>query len=174
MSCIVHRNKSLTRLLSGAVVAAVTAGAGLLAGGVANADPPTGDLGTLTITPSPGSDLSAASARTSAGCPTTANAANLLITGPVGATNPTFPPANPYLLTTGHAAFSTDGAFDLPFRKTLKDAAVERSTTLQPGEYDLSGQCVDGLAGTVFGTFTGAIYFTTPTLYQTTNPASES
>jgi hypothetical protein len=166
----VCKSRLLARVLSGGLAACLTAWAVLLSGEVASADPAATNLGTLTIIPATGTDIIGASAHTSAACPTTANAANLLITGPIGVANPTFPPDNPYLLTTGSAAFSSVGPFDLPFRKILRDAATERMTTLQPGEYDLTAQCVDGLFQTVFGTFTGAMFFTSMSS-QTSDPS---
>ncbi|MGH3974210.1 MAG: hypothetical protein ACRDS9_12925 [Pseudonocardiaceae bacterium] len=45
-----------------------------------------------TITPPTGSDVTVPTARTSGPCPGTADAANLLVTGPVGAADPAFPP----------------------------------------------------------------------------------
>ncbi|HEY2764097.1 MAG TPA: Ig-like domain repeat protein [Pseudonocardiaceae bacterium] len=160
----------MTRLVSGALVSAM-AGAVLLVGGVANAAPPAGTLGSLTITPATGTDISAVSARTSAACPSNSDSANMLIVGPIGAANPTFPASNPYpIVTTNSATFSTVAPFDLPFRKILRDAATERGTTLQTGEYDITAQCGAGFPFAVTGTFTGAMYFTSPTAYQTTDP----
>src|SRR5581483_2682042 len=83
-SHIVHK-KLLTRLVSGAVVVAVTAGSALLVSSVANAAPPAGTLGFNTITPAEGTDSTAMSSTTSGPCPTEAKAADLQITGPVGA-----------------------------------------------------------------------------------------
>jgi hypothetical protein len=167
----VRKNRFLTRLASGALVAAVAVGGSLLTGGVANAAPPPGTLGTLTITPATGSDTTAPTARTSAPCPTTAQGANLLITGPVGAAAPTFPPDNPYpIVTFTDVSFSTTDPFDLSFELSLKDAAADRGKTLQAGEYDLTAQCVKRLGSGVEGTFTGALFFTSPTAYQTTDP----
>lgn len=162
------KNRFLTRLLSGALVAAVAAGSALLLGGVANAAPPAGTLGTLTITPATGTDVTALNARTSAPCPTSADSSVVFVTGPVGAANPTFPPDNPFpIVTTTKASFSTTDPFDLPFGLTLKDAATDRGTSLQAGEYDVTAKCVKGLTQASFGTFTAAIFFTSPTTYNT-------
>ncbi|HEX5143480.1 MAG TPA: Ig-like domain-containing protein [Mycobacterium sp.] len=169
------KNRLLTWLISVTLVAALTGGV-LLVGSVANAKPPTGSVGTLTITPATGSDTTGMSAHTSAACPPTATAVNMQIIGPVEAApaDQTFPPDNPYLIvTTTHAvgAFSTTDPFDLTLRKILRDAAAERNKTLKAGEYDLTARCVDSLSGqTLFGTFTGAVYFSSPTAYTTTDP----
>ncbi|MGH3672117.1 MAG: Ig-like domain-containing protein, partial [Pseudonocardiaceae bacterium] len=53
---------------------------------------------------------------------------------------------------------------------TLKDAATDRGTTLQAGEYDITAKCVKGLTQESFGTFTAAMYFTSATAYTTTDP----
>ncbi|MGH3687338.1 MAG: Ig-like domain-containing protein [Pseudonocardiaceae bacterium] len=135
--------------------------------GMANAP----SSGSLTITPPTGSDYNAPTARTSGPCPTTADSAVMLLTGPVGVADPTFPPGNPFLiLTTSQVDFSTTDSFDQPFRLTLRDAAADRGKTLKAGEYRLTTQCVNGLTQQVFGTFTGAIFFTSPTVWQTNDP----
>ncbi len=168
------KNRFLTRLVSGTLAVAVVAGSGLFLGGVANAADP---VGSLTITPAAATDVTAVGVRTSGPCPTTANAANMLITGPVvvGKTAPdaTFPAENPYLIVpTSTATFSTLGPFSLPFALTLKDAAKDRGKdALQPGEYDLTAQCIQGrTTQAVVGTFTGVMFFTSPTAYTTTDP----
>jgi hypothetical protein len=161
----------LTGLASGTLVVAVVVGATLLTGRAATAAPPTGTLGSLTITPAIGSDTIAPTARTSGPCPTTANAANMLITGPVGVADPTFPPNNPYpIVTFTEISFSTTDPFDLSFELSLQDAATDRGKPLQAGEYDLTAQCIKRLGGGVEGAFTGAMFFTSPTAWQTTDP----
>jgi hypothetical protein len=167
-----RKNRVLARTVSGTLTVAVAASAALLIGGVATAAPPAGTLGSLTITPPAASDITDPTIHTSGPCPNTAAAANVTLTGPVGATDPTFPPDNPFVIVvTTDAAFSTTAPFSLPFRLTPKDAATDRGKTLQVGEYDVTVRCVDGIAGTtVFGTFTGAMFFTSPTAWQTTDP----
>ncbi|HEY6423396.1 MAG TPA: Ig-like domain-containing protein [Pseudonocardiaceae bacterium] len=150
---------------------AVAAGGALLAAGVANAAPQPGTLGTLTFTPATGSDLTIPTARTSGPCPTTASAANMEVTGPVGAATQTFPPNNPFpIRTTETTSFSTTAAFNIAAGRDLKNAADSRGTQLAAGEYDFTVHCVDQFILTDFGTFTGAIYFTSPTAWQTNNP----
>lgn len=164
---IIVGKKISAQLLSGTLVAVVVAGSAFLMSEIANAAPPAGTLGTLTITPPTGTDITAMSARTSAPCPETADSSVMFITGPVGAATQTFPPDNPFpIVTTTKASFSTIDDFELPFGLTLKDAATDRSTTLAAGEYDLTAKCVKGLTQESFGAFTGAIYFTDPTTYQ--------
>jgi hypothetical protein len=163
----VHK-KLLTRLVSGAVVVAVTAGSALLVSSVANAAPPAGTLGFNTITPAEGTDSTAMSSTTSGPCPTEAKAADLQITGPVGAdpTVATFPPDNPFQVTTLNSiSFSTEGSFTQQLNPVLLDAAQSRGKTIQVGEYDLTTRCLDRFGFTVLGTFTAGIVFDTPTHY---------
>ena len=167
------KKRPLTWLISVTLVAALTGGV-LLVGSVANAADP---VGSLTITPATGTDATAVGVRTSGPCPTTAISANMLITGPVvaGKTAPdaVFPADSPYLIVpTSTATFSTLGPFNLPFALTLKDAAKDRGKdALQSGEYDLTAQCIMGrTTQQVVGTFTGAMFFASPTAYTTTGP----
>jgi hypothetical protein len=170
----VHKNRSSMRLLSGVVVATVTAGSTLLMNGVANADPPAGTLGSDTITPVQGTDIVPMAAMTSAGCTPDPVTADLTIIGPVGAdgTAPdtaTFPSSKPFPVTTiggtETGQFSTLGAFTQQFRLLLRDAAIQRGTTIQVGEYDLTTHCMDQFGFTVLGTFTAGLVFDTPTHY---------
>ena len=58
VSHIVRKKRLSTRLVSGAVVAAVTAGSALLVSGVAGATVPAGSLGSLTTQPASGAPTS--------------------------------------------------------------------------------------------------------------------
>jgi hypothetical protein len=173
---IVHNKKLLTRLLSGVVVAAVTAGSVLLANEAAGADVPPGTLGNVTINPATGTDTSAIDGLTSGPCPAATQAVDQTIVGPVQAdgTAPdataTFPDSNPFPVTgtTGSKlAFSTKRAFDLPFSDTLLNDATARGKTIQAGEYHVVIECTDsfGPSGQVFGTFTGGLIFSDPNNY---------
>ena len=159
------KKRFLTRFVAAPVVVAVTAGGSLLLGGAANASPAPGTLGTLTMTPSTGLDITIVSATTSAGCDPSSNAASMDVTGPIGATTPTFPPGT-NITTTQQNNFSTTNPFTVPEDVSLKQAADTLHTTIQPGEYDFTLTCRDIDFGTAFGTFTGAIFFTDPTHYN--------
>jgi hypothetical protein len=174
VSRVVHKNRSLMRLLPGMVAVTVTAGSVLLVNGVANADRPAGTLGSDTITPAEGSDIVPMAAKTSAGCTPDSATADLTIVGPVGAdgTAPdtaTFPSSKPFPVTTLGGAetgqFSTAGPFTQQFRLLLRDAATQRGTTIQTGEYDLTTHCMDEFGFTVLGTFTSGLVFDSPTHY---------
>jgi hypothetical protein len=143
-------------------------------GGVANAAPPAGTLGTLTFDPTTGSNTQIITATTSRGCDTpdgVTAAARMDVTGPVGAADPTFPPTNPYPITSAQSnTVSTTDPFPIAEGNHLQQAADTRGKPIQAGEYDFTVTCVDADTLQKYGTFTGAIYFTDPTHYQTTDP----
>jgi hypothetical protein len=166
----VHKKKLLTRLVPGAVVAAVTAGSVWLGNGAAGAAVPAGTLGSVAITPATGTDTSSMDGQTSGPCPAATRAVDQTIVGPVRADGPapdataTFPDSNPFPVTgtTGSTlAFSTKRAFHLPFSDTLVNDATLRGKTIQAGEYHVVIECTDsfGPGGQVFGTFTGGLIF---------------
>ncbi len=178
MSHIVFKkNRSLNRLVSGALVVAVAAGSALLLGGLANASTPApGSLGTLSVTPATGTDLTAAAAQLSAACPTNSTSMNVSIIGPVaadGTVAQTATFATPYPIVP-QATPSTAGPFSTPFAFDFKDAAADRggaSNLMQTGQYNFTATCSSGRTTPVAtGTFTGAIYFTSPTAYTSTDP----
>jgi len=162
----VKERKIFRRVVTGAV--ALGASMALLLGGtaVAFAAPP-GTLGILTLTPSVGADTTAPSIRTSAGCsaPNT-DGYNVLVTGP-GAFAAGF-----FIVGTTSANFSTSAPIDSAFGLNMRDAASQLGTTIVPGEYVVTFNCVDTFLGDVNGTFVGSMYFTSPTRYQTTDPAA--
>lgn len=162
------RSRSLRRFAAGSLVVAVTAGGSSLLGGVADAEPHAGTLGTLTFIPLTGSDTEIIKAHTSAGCDAASSAAKMDVTGPVGSTNPVFPPDNPYAIKTAESNdFSNTDPFDIPEANHLKAAADSQGKVLAPGEYDFTVTCVDQDTLKQFGTFTGAIFFTDATHYNT-------
>ncbi|RJQ76318.1 Ig-like domain repeat protein [Pseudonocardiaceae bacterium YIM PH 21723] len=128
------------------------------------AAPPAGSLGSGVVTPATGNDITVAKVHTSAGCSTDSNAYNATITGP-GAFAAGF-----LIADTQNVGFSTTGGFDVQLKESFKDAATDLSTTLQAGEYDITVNCVDDFSLDVKGTFTTAVYFTSPTAYVTSDP----
>ncbi|MGH3933282.1 MAG: Ig-like domain repeat protein [Pseudonocardiaceae bacterium] len=158
-------HKIFRRAVAGAV--ALGAALALMLGSttVAIAAPP-GTIGTLTLTPSVGADTTAPSARTSAGCSADSDGYNAVVTGP-GAFASGF-----FIIGTTSANFSTSGPIDSAFGLNMRDAASQLGTTIVPGEYVVTFNCVDSFLGDVKGTFVGSMYFTSPTRYQTTDPAA--
>ncbi|MGQ0777176.1 MAG: hypothetical protein ACT4NY_22635 [Pseudonocardiales bacterium] len=126
------------------------------------AQPPV--LGTLTFIPATGLDLSIPSLRTSAGCSADANGYNVIVTGPGG-----FAEGFPVVATTS-LGFSATEPIDTGFNINMRDAATLLSTTIEPGEYPVTFNCIDVNTFDVKGTFVGRMFFTTPTNYQTTDP----
>jgi hypothetical protein len=160
--------KVLRRFTIGALTLAAAAAA-LFTAGVAQAAPPAGTLGSLTPRPATGSDLTAITVRTSAGCTQDSDAYNVFVRGP-GA----FGTANGgqgFLMTsTSSAGFSSTAPFDIAFGLNMRDAATDLGTTLVAGEYPVIAQCVDSFLGDVKGTFTASLFFTSATAYQITDP----
>ncbi len=147
------------------VLLAVSGAATLLTGGVANAQTVTGPM---SITPTSGSDLTAASASTSAPCPATSNALHIRLTGPNN--------MNFLITTRTTAGFSTTSPMvGIPFGQTFKDAAAQNtpSTTLVAGTYTATLNCVSGtLGGTIEGSFAASIVFSSPTAWTFSAPAT--
>ncbi|MEV6304393.1 Ig-like domain-containing protein [Actinoplanes sp. NPDC051861] len=153
------KSRTLGVALATAVAATLT-----LIGTPAQAAPPAGTVGSVTADPATGTDLLAPKVRTSAGCPSTADGYNAYLTGP-GAFS-----AGYLIVATQDVNFSTTSPFDIQLRLSFKDAATELGTTIVPGEYDITVNCVDTFLGDVKGTFTGAFWFTSATAYQSTDP----
>ncbi|MGC1733255.1 MAG: hypothetical protein WA731_11440, partial [Pseudonocardiaceae bacterium] len=155
----------MTRFVPSVLAVAVAAGGALLLGGVANAAPPAGTLGTLTFDPPTGTNLTVGNALTSAGCSTGGDSVFLDVVGP--ADSP-FPPGNPYNITTTESTdYSQTDPFTIPFGASLQTAANGRGKPLTAGEYDFTAHCIAGFGGQEFGTFTGAEFFTDPMTYNT-------
>lgn len=135
----------------------------LLAVGTASA----ADIGPLTVAPATGSDLTAPSVTTSAGCPTPSNAYSVRLTGP----------ANMNFLVTGRstAGFSNTAPFTAVFGQTFKDAASLNSppTTIVAGTYRATLNCVSGITGsTIVATFGADIVFSDATHYTAGTPVT--
>ena len=158
-----------------AIIAVMIAGiAAVLTGAVANAVPPAGTLGTLTFNPTSGIDTQTFTVTTSGGCPHTSDpttdpdSADLEVTGPVGAATLTFP-AGTVITSTESNSFSNTDPFSVPLGLDLKSSADILHTTIQPGEYDFTVNCQNSNFLTSSGTFTGAIFFTDSTNWNTGN-----
>jgi hypothetical protein len=124
-------------------------------------------LGTLAFTPATGTDILVPVARTSAGCPTSADGYNAMLTGPVF--------QEPYLIAiTQDVNFSTTSGFPVQLAESFKDAATERGVVLVAGDYQVSVRCVDMFLQDVKAEFTGKITFTSPTEYVTSGSPSPS
>jgi LPXTG-motif cell wall-anchored protein len=132
---------------------------------VAWAEPPAGSLGTLTLQPATGTNITAPVAQTSAGCATDSDSYLAKVYGPGG-----FEPG--LLATDGLQTvnFSTSFGFPVQFTKSMADIALDNQTELVAGTYTVEVTCMDAFAQEAKGTFTTKMYFVTATSYQSTPP----
>lgn len=121
-------------------------------------------LGDLTIKPPTGTDTTAITVTTSAGCATPSDGFSVLLFGPGE-----FAGGVPVRAPTG-TGFSTTAPITAQLERTLADAAAALGTPLVAGTYKLALVCLDRTANTASGMFVGLLYLTSPTAYQTTPP----
>lgn len=157
-----RKNRFLTRLAAGALVVAVAAGGALLIGGMANAAPPPGD-GPLTLLPATGIAETVPTLDTPAPCPETADAYVVRVDGPDD--------FDSVITSNQSAGISFTEPFQTQFGNSMLVISQLVGKPIVPGEYDIFMDCIDSFEGTVFRTFTTAMYFTSPTEYTTTDPA---
>ncbi|MEV6304390.1 hypothetical protein AB0M02_33635 [Actinoplanes sp. NPDC051861] len=126
-------------------------------------------IGTLTFAPPTGTDVLAPEARTSAGCPDTADGYIAFLTGPVF--------AEPFVIVDNQSVnFSTTGPFDVQFKMSFKDAADDRKVTITPGDYLITLHCIDTFLVDVKASFTGTVTFVSATEYGSggANPSTSA
>lgn len=121
----------------------------------AQADP----IGGLIVIPGSGTDLSPIRVRTSAGCPTKANAFYATMKGPG------FPPDGQVVTSNTKAGMSHSFGFDAYFMLIPRDYANRNHATLG-GRYDITVLCINHLTLDSYGEFTGSVQFTSPTHYE--------
>jgi hypothetical protein len=141
-------------------VVTVAAGGGLLSVGVASAQTPPPNLGTLTLTPATGTDASSISALPSGGCtPEGSDGYNVRVTGP---NNFSF-----LIVGTTDAGFDKTGPFPVFFGQTMKDASAlqDPPVPLVAGTYTVTLNCIDTFTTESKGTYTGSLIFSSPTAY---------
>ncbi|MER5464610.1 Ig-like domain-containing protein [Streptomyces sp. NPDC002668] len=158
------KNK-LSRTLAGGLASLVA----VLAGGLILAPSAhAADVGTAAVTPATGSDTSSISLTTSGPCP--ANATNVIVsvTGsgfPAGGQNVV---GNSPIDTYGSTA---DGGLVIPLSQTMRDYANTAGFANLTGKYSFTVTCRTAFNGTSLGDFPGAVWFTSNTAYQNTDPA---
>lgn len=121
----------------------------------AQADP----IGGLIVIPGSGTDLSPIRVRTSAGCPTRANAFYATMKGPG------FPPDGQVVTSNTKAGMSHSFGFDAYFMLIPRDYANRNHATLG-GRYDITVLCINHLTLESYREFTGSVQFTSPTHYE--------
>ncbi|MEU3921713.1 Ig-like domain-containing protein [Streptomyces sp. NPDC029004] len=156
---------TLSRTLAGGLASLVA----VLAGGLILAPSAhAADIGTAVITPATGSDVSSMTLTTSGPCP--ANATNVIVsvTGsgfPAGGQNVV---GNSPISTYGSTA---DGGLIIPLSQTMRDYANTAGFTNLTGKYSFQVTCRTAFNGTSLGDFPAAVWFTSNTAYQNTDPA---
>ncbi len=128
------------------------------------------DLGTLSFLPTTGRDVTPLLATThstgaKAGCPTGTTNVTGVVNGPGGWSD------IPAISNTAQGV-STTADFSIPVTDTFSGLASSNGLTITPGEYDFTLICQDSLGTAVFGTFSGALFFTDATHFQSTNPTN--
>ncbi|MFD4141696.1 MULTISPECIES: Ig-like domain repeat protein [unclassified Streptomyces] len=159
------KNK-LSRSLAGGLASLVA----VLAGGVLLAPAAhAADIGTAAVTPATGSDTSSMSLTTSGPCPDTATNVIVSVTGsgfPAGGQNVV---GNSPIGTYGS---TPDGGLVIPLSQTMRDYANTAGFTNLTGKYTFTVTCRTAFNGTSLGDFPGAVWFTSNTAYQNTDPAA--
>ncbi|RJQ76293.1 hypothetical protein D5S17_18705 [Pseudonocardiaceae bacterium YIM PH 21723] len=104
-------------------------------------------LGTLTVDPATGLDITVPKVHTSAGCSADSDAYNAYVTGP-GAFS-----AGLLIADTNDVGFSKTAGFDVQLKMNMKDAAKDLSTDLTAGTYTVTVNCVNSFSLESKGTF---------------------
>ncbi|MFI5764227.1 Ig-like domain repeat protein [Streptomyces sp. NPDC051563] len=158
------KNRVLRTMALGVAAVTTAFAAGLAGAGAAYAAP----IGTLEINPATGADTSGIAFTTSAACP--ANATNVL----VKVDGSGFPAEG--LNVVGNSPIATyptaaNGGMVIPLTSTMRDYASQAGFTTLQGKYEFTVICRTAFNGTSLGDYTGAIWFTSNTTYQNTDPA---
>ncbi|AWZ16512.1 DUF916 domain-containing protein [Streptomyces sp. ICC1] len=150
--------------VAASAVAAALAGLALTSPTAAQAAP----AGSATVNPATGADTSSIDLTTSAACP--APATNIL----VKVAGKGFPAEGKNVV--GNSPISTygqapSGGINVPLTMTMRDYANEAGFSVLEGRYDLTVVCRKAFGSDTYGDFTGSVWFTSNTAYQTTDPA---
>ncbi|GAA2137209.1 Ig-like domain-containing protein [Kitasatospora kazusensis] len=123
-------------------------------------------IGTLAVNPATGADDSLLNVVTSGSCPGGTNLQTLVFGQGF--------PADGYGVTLNQAqsVFPPDaqGDLNIPLSDTLRSFAQKNGFTTLSGKYEFHMRCRAKLGTTYFGDFVGAIWFTSPTTYTSTDP----
>lgn len=155
------------RSAAGAATAAAAALAGLalILPTAAQAAP----AGSAKINPATGADTGSIDLTTSAACP--GPATNIL----VKVVGKGFPAEGKNVV--GNSPISTygqapSGGITVPMTMTMRDYANEAGFTTLEGRYDLTVVCRKAFGSDTYGDFKGSLWFTSNTVYQSTDPAA--
>ena len=163
--------KRLTRIAAVGATTLALAGASLaLATGAQAAT----QLGTLTFNPASGiadQNISMTTHSTGAqkGCPAgDAQALSAIVTGPGNWA------AGIPVVGFNTASLSTSSEMTVPWEDVFSSLAAVNAAPLQVGRYDVSLYCVNAAGSDYSGQFTGSIWFTSTTNWQSTDPSAKT
>ncbi len=133
------------------------------------ADLPT--LGTLTFTPATGTavdpvSMTTVSSGSATGCPAGSTYVQALAVGPGGWATGII------VLGATSAGVSTSGDFGEPLSDNFAGIASANAIQILAGRYDITMTCQNSLGTTKYGVFTGSLWFTDSTHYQSTAPGT--
>ncbi|HEY0804272.1 MAG TPA: Ig-like domain-containing protein [Pseudonocardiaceae bacterium] len=123
-------------------------------------------VGTLTPSLANGLDTTPFSLTTSAACPGGTNL-SILLTGsgfPAAGVNAVANTAQSIYQTTA------SGGLVVPLTETMRQYANDNGVTTLTGQYNFDLMCRGAFGATSFGDFTGSVWFTDNTHWQSTNP----
>lgn len=158
-------SSKLTRSL-GIGVVAVTALAGTLLLSAAPASAAV--VGTVSVTPATGLDTTAATVNTSAACPAGVNIIGRIFGAGFPAAGQTVRNNSPISSYSVNAA----GGLVVPLADTFRAFGnLQSPPVVFSGKYDIVISCINPLAAnTSLGDFSGSVWFTSNTAYQSTDP----
>jgi len=132
----------------------------------AYADSPSPTIGTLTVNPATGADDELMSVVSSGSCPGGTNLQTLVFGQGF--------PVDGYgvSLNQAQSVFPPDaqGRLTVPLNDTMRSFAQKNGFTTLSGKYEFHLRCRAKIGTTYFGDFVGAIWFTSPTAYTSTDP----
>ncbi|MGW4898158.1 Ig-like domain repeat protein [Kitasatospora sp. NPDC004240] len=144
----------------------LAAGSITMVGSVAYAADESPTIGTLTVNPATGADDELISVVSSGSCPGGTNLQTLVFGQGF--------PAEGYGVTLNQAqsVFPPDaqGRLTVPLSDTMRSFAQKNGFSTLSGKYEFHLRCRAKLGTTYFGDFVGAIWFTSPTSYTSTDP----
>ncbi|MFC8451527.1 Ig-like domain repeat protein [Kitasatospora sp. NPDC057223] len=144
----------------------LAAGSITMIGSVAQAADVSPAIGTLTLNPATGADDELISVVSSGSCPGGTNLQTLVFGQGF--------PADGYGVTPNQAqsVFPPDaqGRLTLPLSDTMRSFAQKNGFSTLAGKYEFRLRCRAKIGTTYFGDFVGAVWFTSPTSYTSTDP----
>ncbi|MFC9330426.1 Ig-like domain repeat protein [Kitasatospora sp. NPDC057015] len=156
----------ITRSVALGAATLLAAGSISMIGSVAYAADESPTIGTLALNPATGADDELISVVSSASCPGGTNLQTLVFGQGF--------PAEGYGVTPNQAqsVFPPDaqGHLTIPLSDTMRSFAQKNGFSTLSGKYEFRLRCRAKIGTTYFGDFVGAVWFTSPTSYTSTDP----